>query len=98
MNGVVDYGVFVDLSDDVSGLVHESNLEADPAVGDELVVELVEIRDDGDLGFAEADVDPAVETVAVVHGDEVGVDDLTDRVGDTVHLEGDVVQIGRAHV
>ena len=93
VNGIVDYGVFVDLSDDVSGLVHESNLEADPAVGDELVVELVEIRDDGDLGFAEADVDPAVETVAVVHGDEVGVDDLTDRVGDSVHLEGDVVQV-----
>ncbi|PSQ32810.1 RecJ like exonuclease [Halobacteriales archaeon SW_12_69_24] len=91
-NGIVEYGVFVDLSEHVSGLVHESNLEGDPAVGDDIVVTLLEIRDNGDIGFEEVDVDPtAVHTV--VHGDEVGVGDLTDRLGDVFHLEGDVVQI-----
>jgi RecJ-like exonuclease len=91
-NGIVEYGVFVDLSEHVSGLVHESNLEGDPAVGDDIVVTLLEIRENGDIGFEEVDVDPtAVHTV--VHGDEVGVGDLTDRLGDVVHLEGDVVQI-----
>jgi RecJ-like exonuclease len=94
VNGVVEYGVFVDVSEHVSGLVHESNLNSDPAVGDELVVTLVEIRENGDLGFAEADVSPAAaDTADVAHGDAVGVGGLTDRVGDTVHLEGDVVQI-----
>ena len=51
VNGVVDYGVFVDLSDTVSGLVHESTLSGSFTVGDELVVELIEIRENGDLWF-----------------------------------------------
>ncbi|WP_336136464.1 DHH family phosphoesterase [Natronomonas amylolytica] len=94
VNGVVEYGVFVDLSEHVSGLVHESNLQGDYDVGDDLVVELVEIRENGDLGFEEVDADPdEVETVAVEHGDDVRVPDLGDRIGDTVHLEGVVVQI-----
>jgi RecJ-like exonuclease len=94
VNGVVEYGVFVDLSEHVSGLVHESNLKGDYDVGDDLVVELVEIRENGDIGFEEVDADPEdVETVAVEHGDDVRVPDLGDRIGDTVHLEGIVVQI-----
>ncbi|PSP64000.1 RecJ like exonuclease, partial [Halobacteriales archaeon QH_8_67_36] len=40
VNGVVDYGVFVDLSDAVSGLVHDSNLVGSYQEGDQLVVEL----------------------------------------------------------
>jgi RecJ-like exonuclease len=94
VNGTVEYGVFVDLSEHVSGLVHESNLETDPEVGDELVVRLVEVRENGDVGFEEVDEDPgAVDTAEVARGDRVRVGDLAERVGDTVHLEGDVVQI-----
>ncbi|WP_178916654.1 DHH family phosphoesterase [Natronomonas gomsonensis] len=94
VNGVVKYGVFVDISDHVSGLVHESSLIGDYDVGDDLVVDLVEIRENGDLGFEEVDVDiDAVDVEAVVHGDDARVEDLDEHVGDTVHLEGDVVQI-----
>ena len=94
VNGIVEYGLFVDLSEHVSGLVHGSNLQSDPAVGDELVVRLLEIRENGDVGFEELDADPeTVDTDDVVHGDRVDVADLAERVGDTVHLEGDVVQV-----
>ena len=94
VNGIVEYGLFVDLSEHVSGLVHESNLQNDPAVGDEVVVRLLEIRENGDVGFEEVDADPeTVDTDDVVHGDRVDVADLAERVGDTVHLEGDVVQV-----
>ncbi len=92
VNGVVDYGVFVDLSNSVSGLVHESNLRDTYTVGDELVVALAAVREDGDLGFEEVPVaDP--ETVAVGPGDRVTVADLEDHVGDSLHVEGQVVQI-----
>lgn len=94
VNGVVEYGVFVDISDHISGLVHESNLLEEYAVGDDLIVELVEIRENGDLGFEEIDANQEnVDIEAVVHGDDACVTDLESRVGDTVHLEGDVVQI-----
>jgi RecJ-like exonuclease len=94
VNGIVDYGVFVDLSENVSGLVHESNLNGTCEVGDELVVELVEIRDNGDLGFAEVDVDPdGADRVDVARGDEADIEELDGLAGETVHIEGDVVQI-----
>jgi RecJ-like exonuclease len=92
VNGVVEYGVFVDLSEAVSGLVHDSNLLGDYEVGDELVVELAEVRPDGDLSFDEVRVDDyRVEPVA--HGDLTTVTDLSDATGDAVVVEGTVVQI-----
>jgi RecJ-like exonuclease len=93
VNGVVEYGVFVDVSDHVSGLVHQSELGGDYAVGDELVVELVEERGGGDLAFSE--VDPGdYETVEREHEYErSAAGALSGVVGDEVHLEGEVVQV-----
>ncbi|PSP37192.1 RecJ like exonuclease [Halobacteriales archaeon QH_7_65_31] len=92
VNGVVEYGVFVDISEHVSGLVHDSVLDGDYAVGDELTVELAEIREDGDLSFHEADpTDPV--TAEVRHGEDVGVSALSDAIGQAVHVEGEVVGI-----
>ncbi|MFC4356733.1 DHH family phosphoesterase [Halobium salinum] len=91
VNGVVNYGVFVDISDSVSGLVHESNLDNDYSVGDKFVVELEEVREDGDLAFAEATPEN-YRTETVDH-----VPDLTEvqslRTGDSVTVEGSVSQI-----
>jgi len=52
VNGIVPYGIFVDISEELSGLIHESDLSGAYEVGDELVVELIEVREDGDLSFA----------------------------------------------
>ena len=94
VNGIVEYGVFVDLSENVSGLVHESKLDNTYEVGDEIVVELVEIRENGDLGFDEVGADPeTVDRTDVSHGERVEIGTLDDRTGDAVYVEGDVVQI-----
>jgi len=92
VNGVVDYGVFVDLSDAVSGLVHDSNLLGSYEEGDQLVVELGEVRADGDMSFEEVEVTD-YETEHVPHGTAAKVADLADARGDTVVVEGQVVQI-----
>ncbi|WP_255150317.1 DHH family phosphoesterase [Halorarius halobius] len=92
VNGVVEYGVFVDCSEHVSGLVHDSELSGDYDVGDELVVELLDVRENGDLSFTEVSVD-SPRTVTVDPGERASVDDLAERVGSTVHLDGEVVQI-----
>ena len=97
VNGVVDYGVFVDLSDHVSGLVHESAFDAgdDYDVGDRLVVELERVRENGDVAFSTADLDEPVDAIDVVPvAHDYDVTDASDLVtGDTVHLEGEIVQI-----
>jgi len=93
VNGVVDYGLFVDLSDNVSGLVHESNLSGTYGVGDELVVELDQVRENGDVAFRTVDADE-YETVSVDHEYDVAdAAELEDSVGETVTLEGEVVQV-----
>ncbi len=92
VNGVVEYGVFVDVSGGVSGLVHDSELRGDHDVGDELVVELIEVRENGDLAFAERDPDDYT-TEDVTAGTDAAVRDLDAHVGDLVNVEGVVVQI-----
>ncbi|MFC7222338.1 DHH family phosphoesterase [Halalkalicoccus sp. GCM10025322] len=93
VNGVVEYGVFVDVSEYVSGLVHESTLSNDYAVGDRLVVTLDRIRENGDLAFSPADLDPEEATVETVeHQYEVTrAESLVEN--EEVHLEGEIVQI-----
>jgi RecJ-like exonuclease len=93
VNGVVDYGVFVDLSEHVSGLVHESNLSGTFAVGDEFVVELDQIRENGDVAFAAVDIDDYDAVGVEPEYDVADTETLTERVGETVTLEGEVVQI-----
>ena len=93
VNGVVEYGVFVDISENVSGLVHESNLSREFAVGDELVVSLESVRDNGDLSFTvadvgEYDVERVAQDVALT-----ATSALSTQLGDRVHVEGEVTQI-----
>jgi RecJ-like exonuclease len=92
VNGIVDYGIFVDLSQEVSGLVHTSNLVGTHDVGDELIVELVDVRSDGDLSFAEVQM-ANYDTEPVGPGPHVSAHEFGDYVGQHVHLEGQVVQI-----
>ncbi|MEY7848293.1 DHH family phosphoesterase [Natrarchaeobius sp. A-rgal3] len=93
INGIVDYGVFVDLSESVSGLVHESVLEGTYRVGDELVVELEAVRDNGDMAFEPADVDE-YELEAISHDYALtGTNRLEANVGEQIHLEGTVIQV-----
>jgi len=92
VNGVVEYGIFVDLSDEVSGLVHVSNLVGSYDVGDELIVELATVREDGDVSFAEVQV-ADFETREVGPGPRASAAEFDDLVGDRVHVDGQVVQI-----
>jgi RecJ-like exonuclease len=91
VNGVVEYGIFVDVSDAVSGLVHESNLTNAYEVGDDLVVELEEIRENGDVAFAEV-VTGDYRTEPVAHEPELTTVEAFET-GVRVTMEGEVVQI-----
>ena len=95
VDGVVRYGAFVQLADDVSGLMHESTYDDGRSFeeGQDLVVELIEIRDNGDLGFAPADLTD-YRTVEVAHEYAVtAVEDLDPDERGPVHVEAVVGQV-----
>lgn len=81
VNNIVEYGVFVTLAGDLSGLVHNGNFPpntsiSDFSVGDPMIVEVDEKKPDGDIALNGLDA-PAVETGArgippsKTHGEEV---------------------------
>ncbi|WP_267639192.1 DHH family phosphoesterase [Haloarchaeobius amylolyticus] len=93
VNGIVEYGVFVDLSDSVSGLVHESKLSGTYAVGDELVVELENVREDGDMSFETVDLEDFVVQPVSHEYRPTATTALDASLGEQVHVEGVVTQI-----
>jgi RecJ-like exonuclease len=91
VNGVVEYGIFVDVSDEVSGLVHESNLDRTYEVGDRLIVSLEEVRENGDVAFDTVSLDD-YRTVTVDY--EPDITPIADvEPGMDVFVEGVVAQI-----
>lgn len=97
VNGIVQYGVFVDLSESVSGLIHESNLTGEYSVGDEIVVTLEAQRDDGDLSFRDHDIElteASLETLDIQSDrPHITAETLEEHVGEEVRIDGRVVQI-----
>ncbi|MFO7833195.1 MAG: S1 RNA-binding domain-containing protein, partial [Halohasta sp.] len=91
VNGVVAYGVFVDISDSVSGLVHESNLDRNYGVGDRLIVELEERKENGDIAFDVPDIENYRTDVVDHEPDITPIGDL--ETGSDATVEGSIVQI-----
>ncbi|ERH07562.1 MAG: archaea-specific RecJ-like exonuclease, contains DnaJ-type Zn finger domain protein [Halonotius sp. J07HN4] len=91
VNGVVDYGVFVDISDNVSGLIHESNLNRSYDVGDRLVVTLDVAKENGDIAFDLPELDDYRTELRDHEPDITLIDEL--KTGETVTIDGRLVQI-----
>ncbi|MFA9516025.1 DHH family phosphoesterase [Halopenitus sp. H-Gu1] len=90
VNGVVDYGIFVDVSDSVSGLVHESNLTGTYEVGDRLVVRLEEVRENGDIAFDDVELREYQTNIVEHEPDIARIRAL--KPAENVILEGEIVQ------
>lgn len=95
VDGIVDYGMFVRLAPGVSGLAHESEYTGAFEVGEEVVVRLLEIRENGDLSFAPVAYEVYRREDVEPDYDITRVEDLAGKVGETVAVEGRLVQVNQ---
>ena len=85
------YGVFVRLSRRISGLVHESAFDREYKENEEVVVQLREIKENGDLSFIPAELD-AYRTQILGEKEIIDIDKLEMHIGKTVEIEGIISQ------
>ena len=89
---LVKYGMFVRLSKRTSGLVHESIFDREYIEGEELVVQLSEIKENGDLSFSPGKLNE-YRTQILGEGGEINIDQLERHIGKTVRIRGFVSQV-----
>tara|TARA_Y100000590_G_scaffold367515_1_gene427637 strand:- start:419 stop:2299 length:1881 start_codon:yes stop_codon:yes gene_type:complete len=89
---LVKYGMFVRLSKRTSGLVHESIFDREYREGEELVVQLSEIKENGDLSFSPGKLNE-YRTQILGEGGEINIDQLERHIGKTVRIRGFVSQV-----
>ncbi|RXE56170.1 phosphoesterase [Methanoculleus taiwanensis] len=93
VQGFANFGVFVQLNDRVKGLVHKSNIKADHSERDPIIVEVLQIRKNGNIDLEE--VMPQVyRTESVTKAmPTIRLSDLGRKIGRTVMIEAEVAQI-----
>jgi RecJ-like exonuclease len=93
VQGFANFGTFVQLNDQVKGLVHKSNIRTRHKERETILVRVKNIRDNGNIDLEE--VIYPVYTVEVVERKSTAVRlaDLGTRVGRTVRIEGEIAQI-----
>lgn len=89
---LVKYGMFVRLSRRISGLVHESIFDKEYREGEELIVQLSEIRENGDLSFSPAKL-YEYRTQILGESEIIDIEQLKNHIGKTIRIRGIVAQI-----
>ncbi|MBP1928269.1 RecJ-like exonuclease [Methanolinea mesophila] len=93
VQGFANFGTFVQLNDRIKGLVHKSNAKTNHKERDNILVKVLNIRNNGNIDLEEVTIQ--VYTVEMVEKKSTAVRlaDLRSKVGRTVRIEGEIAQI-----
>jgi RecJ-like exonuclease len=93
VNGVVDFGVFVDLNKKIRGLVHSSNISSEINAGDTIHVRVKNIKPNGNIEL----IPEKLKKYQIVEIEKdfpvYSSSDLSKCIGKTVSIKGRVIQI-----
>ncbi|MDU9376671.1 hypothetical protein McpSp1_12950 [Methanocorpusculaceae archaeon Sp1] len=95
VQGFATFGTFVLLNDRVKGLLHKSNIKSDKKERDQILVQVNQIRPNGNIDLREVDIpEGSYDTQLVTKKITLSrLSDLKNKVGRNVTIEADVVQI-----
>ncbi len=93
VQGHANFGVFVDLTPNLRGLIHSSNINFSPEVGDKLFVEIRNIAPNGNIEL----VPRSLKEYQLIEVEKQlprrKTTELSKYIGKLVHLSGEVIQI-----
>ncbi|MDV0444202.1 DHH family phosphoesterase [Methanorbis rubei] len=95
VQGFATFGTFVLLNDRVKGLLHKSNIKSEKQERDQILVQVNQIRPNGNIDLREVDIpEGSYETQLVTKKIMLSrLSDLKNKVGRNVTIEADIVQI-----
>lgn len=93
VNGLANFGAFVDLNDHVRGLAHNKYLKSKPEVGDTILVCVRNVAPNGNIELEPVEL-KEYNTVEVDKDLPVSkTDELEKKVGKLVSIKGEVIQV-----
>ncbi|MDD5474506.1 MAG: DHH family phosphoesterase [Candidatus Methanoperedens sp.] len=93
VQGHANFGVFVDLNPQLRGLIHSSNLNISPEVGDKLFVEIRNIAPNGNIELVPRSLKEYQLLEVEKQLPRRKTTELSKYTGKLVHLSGEVIQI-----
>ncbi|AKB84109.1 DHH family phosphoesterase [Methanococcoides methylutens] len=93
VNNIANFGVFVDMNSNLRGLIHSSNLSTPLEPGDQVVVEVKEVRRDGKMDLIprhvkEFNIVEVEKSIPIRKSTE-----LDKFIGKLIKVEGEVIQV-----
>ncbi len=93
VQGHANFGVFVDINPQLRGLIHSSNINVVPEIGDKLLVEVKNIASNGNIEL----VPKSLKEFQLIEVEKQlprrKTTELSKYLGKLVHLSGEVIQI-----
>lgn len=93
VQGVVNFGVFVDLNPHLRGLIHSSNINFVPEIGEKVFVEIKTIASNGNIEL----IPRSLKEYQLIEVEKQlprrKTTELSKHLGKLIHLSGEVIQI-----
>ncbi len=93
VQGFATFGMFAQINDRIKGLVHKSNIKAEHKERDPVLVRVRQIRPNGNIDLEEVLVQVYQVQTVDRKSTTVNINDLSNKVGKTVAIEGEIAQI-----
>jgi RecJ-like exonuclease len=93
VQGFANFGMFVQLNDRIKGLVHKSNMKGEHKERDSILVRVRQIRPNGNIDLEEVTIQVYQVQNVERKSTTVRISELSEKVGKTVAIEGEIAQI-----
>ena len=93
VQGFANFGMFVQINDRIKGLVHKTNMKGEHKERDSILVRVRQVRPNGNIDLEEVIIQVYQVQNVERKSTTVRIADLSQKIGRTVAIEGEIAQI-----